>query len=82
MVKDFDGLLSMLADNNILMGLASSNNRMSVDAIIRIFDLGRYLNFSISGDEVSMGKPNPKIFPKATEKISLRPEDGHIRCQK
>lgn len=31
--------------------------------------------FSISGDEVSMGKPNPEILLKAAEKISLRPED-------
>lgn len=51
------------------LALASSNNRKTVDVIMDKFDLDKYIKFSISGEEVIKGKPNPEIFLKAVKNL-------------
>lgn len=67
LVKGVEDLISTLYSAGYTLALASSNNRRSVDKIIETFNLYKYLKFSISGDDVKKGKPNPEIFLKAAE---------------
>ena len=55
-------LLTYLKENNCKTILASSSNRDKVDLIINKMKLTDYLDDSICGDEVNIGKPNPEIF--------------------
>lgn len=75
LVKGFDKLISSLYQEGYLLGLASSNNRTSINKIINVFNLDKYLDFSISGDEVSRGKPDPEIFLKGAQLIGVAPEE-------
>ena len=75
LVKGFDKLISSLYQEGYLLGLASSNNRTSINKIINVFNLDKYLDFSISGDEVSRGKPDPEIFLRAAQLIGVAPEE-------
>ncbi len=52
------------------LGLASSNNRRSVDAIITKFQLEKYFKIFINGEEVKNGKPAPEIFLKAANEMN------------
>lgn len=71
LVKGFDKLVTDLYSQGYTMGLASSNNRKSVDTIIKTFSLDKYLSFSISGDDIEKGKPDPEIFLKSAEIINI-----------
>lgn len=75
MVEGFENLISFLHNEGYVLGLASSNNRESVNKIISIFNLNKYLSFSVSGDEVKKGKPDPEIFLKAAEILKLPAKD-------
>lgn len=74
LVDNFDKLIDSLYQEGYPMALASSNNRGAVNAIIKEFNLDRYLKTSITGDEVDKGKPDPEIFLTAAKKLQLDPE--------
>ncbi|NLJ98185.1 MAG: HAD family hydrolase [Tissierellia bacterium] len=73
LVDHFKELLLTLYNENYLLGLASSNNRKAVNMIVEKFDLDKYLQFIISGEEVTKGKPNPEIFLTAAKKMNVHP---------
>ncbi len=73
LVDHFKELLLTLYNENYLLGLASSNNRKAVNMIVEKFDLDKYLQFIISGEEVTKGKPNPEIFLTAAKKTNVHP---------
>lgn len=75
LMDNFRQLVSSLSDEGYPMAVASSNNRKIVDMIIDNFDLGKYMKFIISGEEVDMGKPDPEIFLTAAKKMNVKPED-------
>ena len=43
----------------------SSSNRNRVDKILQSADIEKYIDDSISGNEVTKEKPNPKVFLKS-----------------
>ena len=71
-------LLTYLKENNCKTILASSSNRDKVDLIINKMKLTDYLDDSICGDEVNIGKPNPEIFLKACKKLGATPEEAVV----
>jgi len=73
LVDHFKELLLNLYNKDYLLGLASSNNRKAVNRIVEEFNLGKYLHFLISGEEVSKGKPDPEIFLIAAKKMGVHP---------
>jgi len=75
LVKNFDNLINSLYKAGYPMALASSNNRGAVNAIIEEFKLDKYIEISITGDEVNKGKPNPEIFLTAAEKLNVKPSE-------
>lgn len=75
LVDGFYDFMLKLYDENYLLALASSNNREAVDAVMNMFNLDKYFKCSISGEEVTKGKPDPEIFLKAAKKLNVDPKD-------
>lgn len=57
------------------LALASSNNRESINLVVKRFDLDKYLKVIMSGEDVKEGKPNPEIFLKTAEKLEVIPSN-------
>ncbi len=73
LVDNFEQFVNILYGEGYRMGLASSNNRKIVDIVMDRFKLDKYLEVSISGEDVSQGKPHPEIFLKAAKKMNVEP---------
>ena len=71
-VKD---LLDVMANLDILMGVASSSAKSTIQLIIEKLGLSTYFKFLVSGTEVENGKPHPDIFFKAAQLHNVSPEN-------
>lgn len=71
-------LLQYLNQQGYKVVIATSSSRNRVDEIIRCANIEAYIDDSICGDEVSHGKPDPEIFLKACEKVSVDPLDALV----
>lgn len=67
-------LISILHKNGYLLALASSSPHAHINFILNEFDLVRYFNVVVSGDDVKHGKPNPEIFLKTSKLIGVPPQ--------
>lgn len=67
-------LISDLHKNNFLLALASSSPHEQIDYILSCFELKKYFNLTISGEDVEKGKPSPEIFLKVSERLQVPPE--------
>lgn len=75
-IQLIDGVLDFIKSLHKMgyrLGLASSNNRRSVMAIVEKFQLGKYMDVIMSGEDVKNGKPNPEIFLNTAKKMGLKP---------
>ena len=75
-IELIDGVLDFikgLHERGYKLGLASSNNRKSVMAIVEKFHLDKYIDVIMSGEDVNNGKPNPEIFLKTAKMMNLKP---------
>lgn len=59
----------------IKCAIGSSGCRENVEFIIAELDIREFINASISGSDVSHGKPHPEIFTKAHEALGLKAEE-------
>jgi len=77
-LKVFDGtldLLSNLQNNGIPMALASSADRLKIEANLRVAGIDfSYFSAVISGEDVSKKKPSPDIYLAAANRIGIPPE--------
>lgn len=73
LVDGFKEVLSQLKEEGYLIALASSNNRRAVDQIVKQFDLAKDFELTMSGEDVTHGKPHPEIFLKTAEAIGVAP---------
>lgn len=62
-----------LAAMGIRQGCVSNSGRRVVDANLKALDIDRYLDFSISLDDVTRGKPHPEPYTMACRKFGLLP---------
>lgn len=63
-----DGVAELIADlhrNNIGMILASSASKVTIDRVFRRFDLHRFFDHIVSGEDFKNSKPHPAIFEHA-----------------
>mgnify|MGYP001312234965 CR=1 FL=1 len=77
-LRVFDGtveLLNKLKQLGCKLALASSADRIKIDANLRVAGIDKDI-FSaiISGEEVKEKKPSPEIYLKAAERIGIAPE--------
>lgn len=75
LVENVLAFMAALHDSGCRLGLASSNNERSVEAVKNKFGLAKYIDVFIHGEAVSKGKPDPEIFLIAAKQMGLKPED-------
>lgn len=65
--------IQLLSSNNFKIGLASSGTKKYLDMVMDKFNMGKYFQVIVSGDEVEFGKPHPEIYLTASRKLGLNP---------
>jgi HAD superfamily hydrolase (TIGR01509 family) len=68
-------LLEDLARMGTAMAVASSSSREIVDLILSKLALGRFFIATVSGKDVTQGKPAPDIFLKAAAELGAPPKN-------
>ena len=66
-------LLDFLHQKGIPMALATSTHRIRTDRRLELSDLAKYFSVTVTGNEVSLGKPHPEIYLTACEKLGFSP---------
>ena len=67
-------LLTKLFNNEFLIALATSAPHEQIDYILNTFDIKHFFNSITSGEDVSMGKPNPEIFLTTAKSVGVEPK--------
>lgn len=68
-------LLQYCKEHDIRMGIATSNSRELVEAIVKVHHLESYFTCIITGCEVAKGKPSPDIYLAAARALDTAPEN-------
>ena len=74
-INEVKKLLTYLKDKNLKIAIASSSTRDRALTILRQHNIVEYFDEFVFGNEIEKGKPNPDIFLKACDKISVNPEE-------
>ncbi len=76
-LKLMPGVLEFLklTHENYKTALVTSSGRSYVDFVFGIFDLGKYFDEIVTGDMVTLGKPNPEPYLVAANKLFFEPKD-------
>ena len=64
-----------LAAEGIPLAVASSSMRVNLDMKLDMFDLMRYFDVTVAGDEVARGKPAPDLFATAAAGLNVAGAD-------
>jgi HAD superfamily hydrolase (TIGR01509 family) len=70
--------LSKLKSEGYKMAVCSNSIRNSVEVMIRKAALSDYLDFFISNQDVTKGKPDPEMYNKAIERLNFVPKECMI----
>lgn len=68
-----DYLFRMLKDKKIKTAVASNSITATVDQAMLSLDIRRYIEFSLSNEDVKNPKPDPEIYNKAIKMLNLEP---------
>lgn len=60
--------------HNISMGIATSNSRELVDAVVRAHALEDYIQVIVTSCEVAKGKPAPDVYLKVAKRLDIPPK--------
>ena len=77
-IKPIAGIIELLQrakESGIKCAIGSSGCRENVEFIIEGLGIADYIDSSISGSDVTHGKPHPEIFTKAHEALGLKAEE-------
>lgn len=67
--------LKRLKERGIRTGIATSNSKELVDAVIESLNISRYLDEIHTSCEVEKGKPAPDIYLLVAESLGVKPEE-------
>ncbi|EPM7092440.1 HAD family hydrolase [Klebsiella pneumoniae] len=67
--------LAALSEQGYRLAVASNSVRVSVDTLLARAGLNQWLQFTLSNEDVSCGKPHPEIYRKAIAKLQLSPQE-------
>lgn len=76
--KGLVDLLVFLKENNIKTMIATSSLRKRLNKIIKDANIEQYFDNTISGDEVTNGKPNPEVFLTACKKLGVETNEAIV----
>lgn len=68
-------LLKFLKENNIKISIGTSSKRYFATTTLTNAGIYEYLDYSVFGDEVKNGKPDPEIYLKSAEHFGFKPEN-------
>ena len=68
-------LLKYCKENGIRTGIATSNGRDMVDAVVEALKIGDYLDVITTACEVKAGKPEPDIYLEVAKRLHVNPKD-------
>lgn len=74
-IKGLMELLRLAKSKGIKCAIGSSGCRENVEFIIKELGIEDIIDTSISGSDVTHGKPHPEIFATAVERMGLKPEE-------
>lgn len=66
--------LAKLKSEGYKVALCSNSVRMTIDMMLEKADLIKYLDFTMSNQDVVKSKPDPEIYTKAIARLGLQPE--------
>lgn len=67
--------LQALQARGIRMGIATSNGRPMVDAVLHSLEIAKFFQNVTTACEVAHGKPEPDIYLKVAEHLGVKPEE-------
>ncbi|WP_432632239.1 HAD family hydrolase [Brachyspira sp.] len=67
--------LSKLKSEGYKLAVCSNSIKNTIDIMMNMSALDKYLDLKLSNEDVSQSKPNPEIYIKAMEKLNLSPEE-------
>lgn len=67
--------LSKLQQAGYRMAVCSNSVKQSIDLMLERANIARYMDFWLSNDDVTHGKPHPEIYLKAIERMGFNPEE-------
>lgn len=67
--------LSKLKNEGYALTVCSNSVRKTIELMMERSGLMPYLDFFLSNQDVTKGKPDPEIYIKAIEKLGLQPEE-------
>lgn len=70
--------LSKLKNEGYRMAVCSNSIRNTIDVMMQKASLENYLDFYISNQDVTHGKPDPEMYIKAIAKLGLNPQECMI----
>ena len=74
MKKGARRFLSYLKENGFRAGIATSNGRAMVDAVLHSLDMESFFQVITTACEVAAGKPAPDIYLKVAADLGVQPE--------
>lgn len=67
--------LESVQQAHIPLAIATSSRKEYMDFIVDTYDIRKYFQFIVTGDEVVHGKPDPEIYLKAANLLGVEPTD-------
>ena len=67
--------LDYIEDHGMAAGIATSNGRAMVDAVLDSLDIRRYFQVVATACEVAAGKPAPDIYLNVAGRLQVDPQD-------
>jgi 16S rRNA pseudouridine516 synthase len=64
-------LLNYGKRNNLKMGIASSNSRELVDAVLKVLEIDSYFDTVVTSCEAKKGKPEPDVYLLAAKNLNV-----------
>ena len=68
-------IFKYLKENNILVGVASNSIRETLTNCLQALGIWRYIDISLSNEDVNNPKPNPEIYNKCMTMLGVIPEN-------
>ena len=67
--------LELFSSNDYKIALASSGAKKYIDLVLDKFNIRKYFDIIVSGDNVSIGKPHPETYIVASKMLNLKAEE-------
>jgi len=67
--------LSKLKSQGYRLALGSNSIRLTIDMMLGKADLLKYMEFTLSNQDVTKSKPDPEIYNTAISRLNLNPEE-------